>query len=962
MISICRYTITKCATVVAFLLLFQTFAEAQIKSIGLPEIRNYRKSEYGGATQNWCADQDGNGNLYFANNNGLLQFDGSSWTLYPLPERPAVRSLKVGKNHRIYVGGYNEFGYFAAGTNGKLSYHSLSKRLAKESRDLIDFIWKIHTSGDEVIFQAFTSIYSYKEDKLSVVDAPERFQFSFMVEAQLYVQDMKNGLMRYREGRLSVLPGTTDLNNTEVWGIFQIGGEQLLITTIDKGLFIYQGGRLRPWATEANDFMRRNSCLGGAAIGDRFIALNSVSDGVIVVDYDGHIIQHINRKKGLQNNTILGSFVDSADNLWLALDNGVAFVNENSPFTFFGFSYELSSVYASVIHDGRLYVATNRGVYVHDWSIPFRQDTFELVEGTTGQAWSLTVLEGELLCGHNRGALVLKGNRVVRVMDSKGYWCFRKVPSRPNIMMGANYSGFGIFERTPSGWKLVNQVVGFDKSTGTFEMDDRFAWFQKDGQLFQTQLSADLSRFKSIKVYKSLSSKDKGIGGVQAIGGKIYFHVNNHFYTYSRQEDAFRPEQYYTGLFSKVPPTRSIFEDAEGNIWYIHGESIGAFMRSGAGYAHVSEPFSNLKGELVANYENVYTSGPRNIFIGLAEGLVHYDPGLRRNFDNRTAAYVRSFSFGDEVHIFGNGAKRSQEYDLSYDQNNVKFTFSAPIYEGRENVMFSYKLEGFDSKWSPWSRGSVKEYTNLHEGDYRMLVRVRNSFGVVSATTALPFHVAPPLYRHPLAYVVYIILAVLAFYYIRIRISAHIRRNKYYETLEQRRLYLEKEARIRQEQYELEKEIERLKNERLRISLLTKDKELVNNSLQVVKKNKILNGIIQKIKDIDAERLDEGARSQISRIHKSITKEVSADKSWKDLEKHIRNVHFDFLKRLKEQFPTISPRELDLATYLLMNMSTKEIAEVMNISQGGVELARYRLRKKLGLTKKENLVGFLMSI
>ena len=58
----------------------------------------------------------------------------------------------------------------------------------------------------------------------------------------------------------------------------------------------------------------------------------------------------------------------------------------------------------------------------------------------------------------------------------------------------------------------------------------------------------------------------------------------------------------------------------------------------------------------------------------------------------------------------------------------------------------------------------------------------------------------------------------------------------------------------------------------------------------------------------------------------------------------------------------MSPRELDLSTYLLMNMSTKEIAEIMNISSGGVELARYRLRKKLNLTKKENLTGFLMSI
>ncbi|WP_248907620.1 LuxR C-terminal-related transcriptional regulator [Flavobacterium sp. K5-23] len=130
----------------------------------------------------------------------------------------------------------------------------------------------------------------------------------------------------------------------------------------------------------------------------------------------------------------------------------------------------------------------------------------------------------------------------------------------------------------------------------------------------------------------------------------------------------------------------------------------------------------------------------------------------------------------------------------------------------------------------------------------------------------------------------------------------------------------------------------------------------------MAKKNKILNGIIQKIKDINAESFDETTKTQFVKLNKSITKEVNSDKSWKELEKHIKNVHFDFLKRLKEKHPAISPREMDLSTYLLMNMSTKEIAETMNISSGGVELARYRLRKKLNLNNKENLISFIMSI
>jgi DNA-binding CsgD family transcriptional regulator len=243
-----------------------------------------------------------------------------------------------------------------------------------------------------------------------------------------------------------------------------------------------------------------------------------------------------------------------------------------------------------------------------------------------------------------------------------------------------------------------------------------------------------------------------------------------------------------------------------------------------------------------------------------------------------------------------------------------------------------------------------------------MKLKVRNSYGVASEETVLPFIISPPWYRHSLAYFLYIVIMILSVYLVRERMKMKIRKNKYYQTIEQKRLYLEKEAKIRHEQYELEKEIEKLKNEKLKVKILVKDKDLVSNSLQIVKSNKVLNGIISKLKDINEEAFDESTKSQFTKLKKSIAKEVSTDNSWGNLEKHVKNVHFDFLKRLKEKHPNISPRELDLATYLLINMSTKELSEVMNISIGGVEVARYRLRKKLELHNKENLNSYLMSI
>jgi len=935
----------------------------QVKNIGLPEIRNYKRLDYKGGTQNWNIDQDENDNVYFANNDGLFQFDGSVWSKYTLPNKSVVRSIKTDKSGKIYVGGYNEFGYFKPNTNGQLVYFSLSKYLNKKNISTIDIIWKIHIYNNEVIFQSFENAFILKNNRITIMRPPSRFQFSFISGKRLFFQDISNGILEYKNGTLHPLQNTTALNKTEVWGIFNLSATQLLISTLDKGLFLYENQQLKPWNTEANVFITKNSGLGGTTIKNNYIALNSVLNGVIICDKFGKIIQHINRKKGLENNTILTSYIDNKNNLWLGLDNGIAFVNENSPFTFFGFSYNLSTVYATAVYKGNLYVATNQGVFYHSWSVPFKEDNFELIEGTTGQAWNIQVIDDQLFCSHNRGALLISGNKIIKTLDNVGYWSFKKIPNNPNYVIGSNYKGFSLLEKTNNNWQFVKHIDGFFKSVGEFEIDNSNIWVKKDELIYQMNLNDDFKKFRFIKTYKELSKLDKGITSIQKLQNTIYFQNNNHFYTFSKDTQTFEKEEKFTKIFKKIPLTNTIHEDKYGNIWYVIKESLGVLLKTAnGGYKNTIAPFLNLTQDLVYNNLSINTIDQKNIFIGLTDGLVHYDSKLSTDFNNNPKVFIRNFTSPLGNLVLGNGKNNLPKIKIPYSSNFVKFRFSTPTYENIENIKYSYKLDGYDNNWSNWSASTVKEYTNLREGDYKMRVKVKNSFGIISQESSIEFTISPPWYRHFVAYIFYLIFIAASIRIIRDRIKIKIRKNKYYEKIEQRRLYLEKEARIRKEQYKLEKEIEKLKNDKLQIKIQAKDKELVTNSLQVVKKNKILNGIIHKLKEINTTTLDEETKFQFTKLNKSILKEVNADKSWKDLEKHIKNVHFEFLKRLKEKHPAISPRELDLSTYLLMNMSTKEIAEIMNISGGGVELARYRLRKKLELNKKENLIGYLMSI
>lgn len=953
----------KCLFYFIFSLSASNTLYAQIKSIGLPNVKNYKRSDYKGATQNWGIDQDKKGNIYFANNNGLFQFDGTTWRKYTIPNSPSVRSLKIDASGRIFVGGYGEFGYFEANNKGELVYHSISKTIKEKGSKAFDDIWKIHIYKDEVIFQAFNAIYIYKNNSVKQVNAPNRFQFSFLVNNQLYIQDGTKGLLLYQNGLLYSLKGTIPLNSTEVWGIFSLNKNKILIATLDKGLFIYENGALTSWETEANTFSKKNSSLGGVSVKDKYIVLNSILNGIIICDYNGKIIQHINRTKGLQNNTVLTSFIDNKNNIWLGLDNGIGFVNENSPFTYFGFSYNISTVYASIVYKDNLYVATNQGLFYHSWKNNPTEESFKLVEGTTGQAWNIQIIDNQLICGHNRGALLISGGKSIQTLDRIGYWDFKQIPNKPNYMIGSNYTGFSLFEKNANGWYFKNKIEGHKGSIEDFEIDEKSVWIKKGSIVSQLFFSSDLKSFQPILKHLKLTSKINTIESIQKIKDRVYFQSNNRFFKYSYEQNLFYEDLFFSKLFKNIPKIESIKEDQLGNIWYAFNESLGVLMKQkNNGYKNVVDPFSNLTGDLVDNNVSINTVDSANIFIGLTDGLAHYDTNLLNKKTIKPQAYIREFSYPGNTLLLGNGQKTIEKYTIPFASNHVKFTFSSPSYENLDKLEFSYQLEGFDNQWSNWTSNSIKEYTNLREGNYTIKVKARNNYGVQSEIAQQKFIISPPWFRNFFAYVLYFLLVILAVYYIRTRIQMKIRKNKHYETIEQRRLYLEKETKIKQEQFELEKEIERLNNEKLKVELITKNKELVINSLQGVKKNKILNGIIQKLQDIDTSSFDESAKFHLAKLNKSITKEVTTDKSWKDLEKHIRNVHFDFLKRLKQSYPRISPRELDLSTYLLMNMSTKEIAEIMNISVAGVEVARHRLRKKLDLPQKTNLIGFLMSI
>jgi DNA-binding CsgD family transcriptional regulator len=152
-----------------------------------------------------------------------------------------------------------------------------------------------------------------------------------------------------------------------------------------------------------------------------------------------------------------------------------------------------------------------------------------------------------------------------------------------------------------------------------------------------------------------------------------------------------------------------------------------------------------------------------------------------------------------------------------------------------------------------------------------------------------------------------------------------------------------------------------LKDETLRNELESNAKSLTAQTLHVIDKNKMLEGIKHRLQD----SLDKDAREQkknIRNLIKLIEFNFVQDTDWDDFKKNFEKVHEGFFQKLNSKSKDLTPSELRLASLMRMNLSSKDIASTLNISQDSLRISRYRLRKKLALEKGESLQQFILCI
>ena len=328
--------------------------------------------------------------------------------------------------------------------------------------------------------------------------------------------------------------------------------------------------------------------------------------------------------------------------------------------------------------------------------------------------------------------------------------------------------------------------------------------------------------------------------------------------------------------------------------------------------------------------------------------------------------FIRRVEIGQSLFFRGNGEERFRDEEIPlipYRENGLRIAYSAPRYDGKKEMEYSYSLSSDPgAEWSPWSLSTSCELTNLREGEYHFSVRARDALGQISYPDTFRFRIAPPWYRSRLAISGYLLLGLLLLSLVIWFILKRMEISRRKERLRQLKNYRAREQQYQRDALIAEKEIMNLRNEKLKETMIYRDKELANQTLHLIKKNKFLWKLKEELRKMELQAHDETIKTKLALQIRRIDKEIDNEKQWEVFETAFDEVHEDFLKRVKERFPSLTPREMRLCAYLKMNISTKEISTLMNISIRGVEISRYRLRKKLGIGRDINLTSFILEL
>ncbi|MDP2089427.1 MAG: LuxR C-terminal-related transcriptional regulator [Flavobacteriaceae bacterium] len=914
-------------------------------SQALPPIEKYTPESYAGGNQNWMVSQALNKYIYVANNEGLLEFNGAEWKIYPSPNKTIVRSVNV-IGSKIYTGSYMEFGSWEHNEKGILEYTSLSASIKKNIQDDEQF-WKIVDFEEWIIFQSLNNIYLYNtlQKKFSIIHYNDIITKVFIVGNAVYFHVINNGIYKIQEGKPQLMIKAELFNNDWVTNIFD-NENGLLIITQKNGFFKFANQSFSKWKNDSDALLTSTSVYSCIKLTDQSIVLGTISKGIIHLQDNGKVINHFNQTNGLSNNTVLSLFEDKDQNIWAGLDNGINCINIKSPINIYDDDKgELGTVYTSMVFNDFLYLGTNQGLYLKHLS---SEEPFKFIHGTKGQVWNLFKIGNTLLCGHDSGTFSIENDKATLISPILGTWSFRKIPGNEPLILQGHYTGFSVLQQVNGKWKLRNKIKNFDISSRFFEIDaPNSVWMNHEYKgVYKLILDKDYQKATNVSIESSLP-KGKN-SSIVLFKNKLLYAYKGGIFFYNTNSKTFVKDSLLTNIYEQdvftsgkmlVDETDKLWLFTKNNIYYL---SSGQFSNKPLVHKF---PIPLALRKAMIGYENISLFKDQTYLLGKVNGFITLE--ITKSLQKEYVIHLNSVKL-KKIDAPAVDLDFSKKGDFKHTENSFEIDFSVPEYEKHLAIDYQYLLEGMHSNWTHLEDVNKVNLDNLPHGEYILKVRAQVGDTLTMNEIVFPLKINKPWFLSVTAWIVYCLIAIA------LTSIIHKTYKKYYQKkhaldLEKRRKELELKN------LENEQKIMQIRNEQLNHDIENKNRELAISTMSIIKKNEVLSNIKNELKNSPVN-------SNNKSVLRLIDKNLNDADDWNFFEEAFNNADKDFLKKIKKIHNTLTPNDLKMCAYLRLNLSSKEIAPLLNISVRSVEIKRYRLRKKMGLLHDTGLVNYILEI
>ncbi|MEX0312713.1 MAG: Two component regulator three Y domain-containing protein, partial [Allomuricauda sp.] len=761
------------------------------------------------ASKNWGLAVNTEGELFVANNKGLLYFNGEKWTLNKLPNNTIIRSVAAVED-KIFTGSYEEFGFWKKNDFGVLHYTSLTHLIDGHEFTSEEF-WEILPIGSQILFRSFSAIYSYEDDKINFIDPPQIISDILIYGDRILIAGGTEGLFELK-GKELIPFENQDLLYGKTLTDMAILGEDILIGTKLNGCYLWDGQQVKPWSVELNQNLKQHELNKILRLNTDEIAFGTIKNGVYLFNDDTGTYRVLNREAGLQNNTIL-SIQSFQDQLWLGLDNGLARAKLNNPITYFtDFTGTLGMVYDMALYKERLYLGSNTGVFYFD------NNELKFVNGSQGHVWDMEVVEGDLLCGHNTGTYRVGPNTFEKISDFSGGYGFAKVPEQNSIYIQGTYNGLGKYEKSASGKWEVSRINEFREPVKhlCFETPDVLWAAHPYKGYYRLEMDGNFETILSQKEYHAQNAPSEYNIKLYNIKNQIVFRGENSWYKYDPIVDRIVVFE----EFQKFDEHELLFYD-EDYFWCVNREGKKEIIHSNRKQDSLAIADLSLNERLAPDSQNIIKINDSISYITLSDGFAKVNRKILKDWLKGLNLPVPHLNtIRDESTGHSNSLKIAH---IPYKNSQIiSFEVSSPeLIQPR----YHYTLQGPKSYAEFVENGDI-QFQNLPYGKYQFRVSTVGQDNKISKPVIYTFEIAPPWFLSNMSLLLYILLGISLVFLIR-----------YYNRRKLRRKQRDLEEKMKKEQ---EEKLAALEKEKLAREIKLKQNELASTTLNIAKKNEMI--------------------------------------------------------------------------------------------------------------------------